>query len=395
MIEGTALRILEPDTAGDVLEAIRDAARNATPLAIEGNGSKAGLGRPVAADTVLRLSGLTGITMYEPDEMVFSARAGTTLEEIEAALSERGQCLGFEPGEIGQLWSAETKATIGGTIAAAINGPRRFAAGAARDHLLGFSAVNGKGEPFKAGGRVVKNVTGYDLPKLAAGSFGTLFAMTELTLRAVPRGAATIVLSIECLTPADALLLLRTVARSPFEPSGLAYVPAEMSSRLGARSQSQTLIRLEGQAEGVKARQAELTQSFAKGARVLDAKLFRLLADVHTLFDSTAPLFRVSIPPSRASEAIDKLSPSSWFADGAGAILWLAFDGLDVRGVDCVHQTVRALDGHATLYRAPDALRERDAFPPLDSATLTLTQQIKHAFDPAKILNPARMYKDV
>jgi glycolate oxidase FAD binding subunit len=390
-----ALRILKPDTADDVRDAVRDAAQNATALAVEGNGSKQGLGRLVETDTTLKLSGLTGITMYEPDEMVVSARAGTTLEEIEATLYARGQCLGFEPGEIGPLWSANAKATIGGTIAAAINGPRRFAAGAARDHLLGFSAVNGKGEPFKAGGRVVKNVTGYDLPKLAAGSFGTLFVMTELTLRAVPRGAAATVLAIECLTPADALLLLRTVARSPFEPSGLAYLPADASSRAGGRSQSQTLIRLEGQAEGVKAREAELMRTWAKGARVLETKLFRALADVHTLFNADLPLFRLSIPPSRASEAIDKLSPTSWFADGAGAILWFAFEQLDAHDIERVHQAARALGGHATLYRAPNALRERDVFPPLDDATLALTRQIKHAFDPAKILNPARMYKDV
>jgi glycolate oxidase FAD binding subunit len=394
-MEGAALRILKPDTASDVLEAIRDAARNATPVAIEGNGSKRGLGRQVSANTILKLSGLTGITMYEPDEMVFSARAGTTLEEIEATLNARGQCLGFEPGEIGQLWSPNAKATIGGTIAAAINGPRRFAAGAARDHLLGFSAVNGKGEPFKAGGRVVKNVTGYDLPKLAAGSFGTLFVMTDLTLRAIPRGAATIVLAIECLAPADALLLLRTVARSPFEPSGLSYLPADMSSRAGERSQSLTLIRLEGQAEGVEARAAELTRTLAKGARVLDAKIFRALADVHTFFDVGLPLFRISIPPSRAIETIDKLAPDSWFADGAGAILWLAFSDLDAHNLEQVHGTARELGGHATLYRAPDTLRDQDVFPPLDKATLALTQQLKRAFDPAKILNPGRMVKDI
>lgn len=388
------LRILKPETAAHVLEAIRDAAKNATPLAIEGNGSKRALGRPDAPGTVLKLSGLTGITMYEPDEMVFSARAGTTLEEIETTLEARGQCLGFEPGEIGPLWSHDGKATIGGTIAAAINGPRRFAAGAARDHLLGFSAVNGKGEPFKAGGRVVKNVTGYDLAKLAAGSFGTLCVMTDLTLRAVPRGVATAVLAIECLAPVDALLLLRTIARSPFEPSGLAFLPAALSPRIGARSQSQTLIRLEGQAEGVKARQAELTRTLAKGARSIDAHVFRALADLHTLFDAELALFRLSLPPARAMEAIDKLSPSSWFADGAGGILWFAFDALDRTGLEQVQRTARELGGHATLYRAPAALRDRDVFPPLDDATLALTRQIKHAFDPAKILNPGRMYNE-
>jgi glycolate oxidase FAD binding subunit len=387
-----ALRILKPDTAADVLDAVRDAAANTTPLAVEGNGSKMGLGRPVDAGIVLKLSGLTGITMYEPDEMVFSARAGTTLEEIETTLAARGQCLGFEPGEIGPLWSANSKATIGGVVAAAVYGPRRFAAGAARDHLLGFSAVNGRGEPFKAGGRVVKNVTGYDLAKLAAGSFGTLFVMTDLTLRAVPRGAITTVLAIDCLAQSDALLLLRTVARSPFEPSGLAFLPAEIAPRLGERAQSLTLIRLEGQADGVAARAAELTSGLAKGARTLDPKLFRTLADVHTLFESGTALMRLSLPPTRAVEAIDKLAPASWFADGAGGTLWLAFADLDAQMLAHVHDTARALGGHATLYRAQETLRQGHVFPPLDEATSALTRQIKHAFDPANILNPGRMY---
>ena len=171
--------------------------------------------------------------MYEPDEMVFSARAGTTLEEIEATLNARGQCLGFEPGEIGPLWSAGREGHDRRHDCRRDQRPAPFRRRRRARSLARLFGVNGKGEPFKAGGRVVKNVTGYDLPKLAAGSFGTLFVMTDLTLRAIPRGAAATVLAIECLAPADALLLLRTVARSPFEPSGLPYLPADISSRAG------------------------------------------------------------------------------------------------------------------------------------------------------------------
>jgi len=143
------MRVLKPDTEDQVVEAIHDAR---APLILEGRGTKQNLGRTVTADTVLRLSGLTGITMYEPDEMVFTARAGTPLAEIEEALAAKGQCLGFEPGNLGKLWNADYGASIGGVVAAAVSGPRRFAAGAARDHLLGFTAVNGEGERFKAGG---------------------------------------------------------------------------------------------------------------------------------------------------------------------------------------------------------------------------------------------------
>jgi len=387
------MRVLKPDTDDQVIEAIRDAK---APLAVEGRGTKAGFGRKVAADTMLRLAGLTGITTYEPDEMVFTARAGTPLAEVEETLAAKGQCLAFEPGEVGKLWQADMGASIGATVAAAIAGPRRFAAGAARDHLLGFVAVNGKGERFKAGGRVVKNVTGYDLPKLAAGSFGTLFAMTELTLRAVPSGTATLVLAREDKDPTAALKTLRAVAGSPFEPSGLVHLSAAVAERLTGAARALTLIRLEGQGEGVDARAAELTRSIAARARAFDrddgAKLFRAVADVHPMFEPTAALWRLSIPPSRAFETITRLNPAAWCADAAGGILWLAF--VDAMDAAHVHATARDLGGHATLYRAGEALTDQ-VFPPLEAPALDLTARVKQAFDPARILNPGRMYKDV
>jgi glycolate oxidase FAD binding subunit len=366
------MRVLKPDTTEAVQDAIIDAFKAQTPLSLEGNGTNRSLGRSTDADTVLKLSGLSGITMYEPDEMVFTARAGTSLAEIEAALAKHNQCLAFEPAGKG--------ATIGGVVAANISGPRRFSAGAPRDHLLGFTAVNGKGERFKAGGRVVKNVTGYDLPKLAAGSFGTLFAMTELTLRALPRGATT-ALAIDDIDPLHALPLLRAVAKSPFEPSGLAYIAAK----------SLALIRLEGEAAGVAARKDELCRTLARGARVLATEegihLFRSLAELVPQLQTTGEFWRLSLPPTRAEEAIAEFKPKAWVADWAGGLLFLE----DPQGA--VHATAAAYGGHATLLRAPTPTD--DPFPPLDPATLALTQRLKHAFDPARILNPARMYKEI
>jgi len=368
------MRLLKPETEAQLVEAVADAFASRMPLALEGNATKRTLGHLVKADTVLKLTGLTGITMYEPDEMVFTARAGTALAEVEAALTKRNQMLAFEP--------AGANATIGGVVAAAVSGPRRFAAGAARDHLLGFHAVNGKGERFKAGGRVVKNVTGYDLPKLAAGSFGTLFAMTELTLRALPRTTSCI-LAIDGLEPGPALRLMRGVAASPFEPSGLSYIAAK----------SLTLIRLEGQADGVAARRDELCRTIARGARVIDAEegahLFRAIADVTPQFGSNTPLWRLSLPPTAAEAAIDRLKPKSWIADWAGGLLLAEFDQAPAN----VHAVAKALGGHATALRTTVPID--DIFAPLDPATLALTQRIKDAFDPANILNPGRMYQEI
>jgi glycolate oxidase FAD binding subunit len=312
--------------------------------------------------------------MYEPEEMVFTARAGTTLAEIEAALAKHNQHLAFEP--------AGPTATIGGIVAAGIAGPRRFAAGAARDHLLGFTAVNGKGERFKSGGRVVKNVTGYDLPKLAAGSFGTLFAMTEVTLRALPKGACT-VLAIEGWTPPQALPLLRAIAGSPLDPTGLAYIA----------SAALTLIRLEGQADGVAARAEEVCRKYARAAHIMDrdeaVAWFRKLAEVETLFAQETMVWRVSLPPSRAEEAIATLKPRNWVADWGAGLLLMEF----ATPGPTIHAMARSLGGHATLIRSPSPVD--DPFPPLDAATMALTARLKEAFDPARILNPGRMYKDI
>ncbi|NOT39051.1 MAG: glycolate oxidase subunit GlcE [Alphaproteobacteria bacterium] len=368
------MRILKPETDDEVVDTITQAFAARTPLCVEGNGTKRTLGHAVKADTVLKLSGLTGITMYEPDEMVFTARAGTPLAEVDAALAKHSQMLAFEP--------AGANATIGGVVAAAVNGPRRFAAGAARDHLLGFTGVNGKGERFKAGGRVVKNVTGYDLPKLAAGSFGTLFAMTELTLRALPR-TTTCVLALDGLEPGPALRLLRGVAASPFDPTGLSYIAAKQLS----------LIRLEGQADGVAARRDELCRTIARGARVMDAEegahLFRSIGEVFPLFSPSASLWRMSIPPTAAEAAINQFNPKGWVADWAGGLLLLEFDRKDAN----VHTVVKALGGHATALRTTAYIQ--DIFTPLDPATFALTERIKDAFDPARLLNPGRMYKDL
>lgn len=368
------MRIQTPETEAEVVEALAAAFAAGKPLAIEGNGTKRTLGHPVNADTVLKLSALTGITMYEPDEMVFTARAGTPLAEVEAALAKQGQMLAFEP--------TGANATIGGVVAAAVSGPRRFAAGAARDHLLGFTAVNGKGERFKAGGRVVKNVTGYDLPKLAAGSFGTLFAMTELTLRALPM-TATCTLAVDGLEPAAALRLLRDVAASPFDPTGLSYVAPN----------ARMLIRLEGQADGVAARRDELCRTIVRNARAIDrgeaAHLFRAIGEVVPMFGAGTSLYRLSIPPTAAEAAIASLKPKSWVADWAGGLLLAEFDEAPAN----LHAVAKAVGGHATALRTAALVDE--VFTPLDPATFALTQRIKDAFDPKRILNPGRMYKDL
>src|SRR5215475_11594069 len=180
--------VLKPRDAQDAAAAIQWALGQSKTLDVMGGGSKRDLGRPTQTDATLDLSGLTGVTLYEPEELVLSARAGTPLAEIEDLLAAHNQELAFEPMDYGPIFGAEERrATIGGTLAANVSGPRRIKAGAARDHFLGATAVSGRGETFKSGGRVVKNVTGYDLCKVLAGSFGTLAAMTDVTVKTLPK----------------------------------------------------------------------------------------------------------------------------------------------------------------------------------------------------------------
>ena len=246
---------LHPRDAKDVEAAVQWALAQKKSLEIVGHGTKRSLGRPAQVDATLDLSGLTGVTLYEPEELVLSARAGTPLAEIEALLDAKAQQLAFEPMDYGPLLGGlPGQQTIGGVLAANMSGPRRIKAGAARDHFLGFSAVSGRGEPFKSGGRVVKNVTGYDLCKLMAGSWGTLAAMTDVTVKTLPRPETEASVLVLGLAPARAADAMAAAMGSSCDVSGAAHLSAELALRASddlAIGHSVTALRLEGVAPSV------------------------------------------------------------------------------------------------------------------------------------------------
>src|SRR6267378_1519815 len=247
---------LRPRDAKDVEGAVQWALAHRKSLEIVGHGTKRSLGQPAQVDATLDLAGLAGVTLYEPEELVLSAGAGTPLSEIEARLDAAGQQLAFEPMDFGPLLGAPARqATIGGVLAANLSGPRRIKAGAARDHFLGVAAVSGRGEVFKAGGRVVKNVTVYDLCKLLAGSWGTLAAMTDVTVKTLPKPETeqtVMVLGLDDATAARAMSAALGV-------SGAAHVPSGVGTRLLAgEARALTAFRLEGEAPSVAHRVAAL-----------------------------------------------------------------------------------------------------------------------------------------
>src|SRR5215467_110592 len=222
---------LKPGDAKDVEAALQWALAEGRALELIGQGSKRAIGRPAQTDITLDLSGLSGVTLYEPEELVLSAKAGTPLAEVEALVASKGQQLAFEPMDYGPILGGPVgRGTIGGALAANLSGPRRIKAGAARDHLLGFSAVSGRGEIFKSGGRVVKNVTGYDLCKLMAGSWGTLAAMTEVTIKVLPKPETEATVLIRGLGPAPAVEAMAAAIGSPCDVSGAAHLPAGVAA---------------------------------------------------------------------------------------------------------------------------------------------------------------------
>src|SRR5213075_796958 len=229
--------ILKPRDGKDAEAAVQWALAEGKTLEVVGHGSKRGLGRAAQWDLSLDLSDLSGVTLYEPAELILSAKAGTPIAEIETLLAANNQELAFEPMEYGPVYGAPPgRGSIGGTLAANLSGPRRIKAGAARDHFLGVTAVSGRGETFKSGGRVVKNVTGYDLCKVLAGSYGTLAVMTDVTVKVLPRAETEQTVLVLGLDDAGAIRAMSAAMGSSNDVSGAAHFPAPVAASLQAEA---------------------------------------------------------------------------------------------------------------------------------------------------------------
>jgi glycolate oxidase FAD binding subunit len=402
---------LKPRDAKDVEAAVQWALAEGKALELIGRGSKRALGRAAQTDLTLDLSALSGVTLYEPEELVLSAKAGTPLAEIEALVAASGQHLAFEPMDYGPILGGRAGgATVGGTLAANLSGPRRVKAGAARDHFLGVSAVSGRGETFKSGGRVVKNVTGYDLCKLLAGSWGTLAAMTEATIKVLPRPETETTVLIRGLEAARAVEAMAAAMGSSCDVSGAAHLPAGVAAivpEVAGTGGAVTALRLEGFAASVSHRQGTLEAllrpfgGLAAIGEPASHALWRAIRDVTPFVGgpNACPLWRVSTAPDRgarlAAMIADKTDARLIF-DWAGGLIWVALEPSDDAGAALVRHAVAATGGHATLVRAPAAVRAAiDVFEPQDAALAALTKRVKEGFDPKGVLNPGRMWAGV
>jgi glycolate oxidase FAD binding subunit len=402
------VEVLAARDADDVAEIVAWAAAGAVPLELRAGASKAHWGRPAAAAHRLDLAAIKGVVTYEPEELVLTARPGTAIGDIEKLLAQRGQELAFEPGDWRPWLGTEGDAeggTLGGVIACNLSGPRRVRAGAARDHFLGCKGVSGRGEAFKAGGRVVKNVTGYDVCKLLAGSHGTLAALTEITVKVLPKGEKTRTVLLFGLDDQAAVAALAQAAGSPHDVSALAHLPAAVARRSGVAyvagaGAAVTAVRVEGTAVSVAYRCRALTDMFARfkveELHSANSQVFwREMRDVAFFAaGNDRVLWRLGVPPASAPAvvaAIASAMPAEYFFDWGGGLIWLSLPP-DASAVHTVRSAVG--EGHATLMRAPPAMRSAvPVFQPEPLALAALSRRVKSSFDPKNILNPGRMFE--
>jgi glycolate oxidase FAD binding subunit len=362
--------------AADVASIVGAATR---PLEPVGGATKRAIGRPVVAD-VLELGALADIVAYEPAELVLTARAATPLAVIDETLAQNAQRLAFEPPDFGRLLGAAPAQTLGGVLAANLAGSRRVTAGAARDHFLGFAGVTGRGESFKAGGKVVKNVTGYDLPKLVAGSWGTLVVLTEATIRVAPAPELDRTLVVASHSVRDSVAIQTAALGSSHDVSAAGFDPARG-----------TMLRIEGFAPSVAARTTALcTQLRVTPDAVLEGadsrRCWHDLASAAALAECNV-VWRIAVPPSEAAAVLERLEPERYLVDWGGGLLFAGFERADASRVRGAFAT-----GHATLLKAPVAVRAvTSVFQPQPAAVAALAARVREAFDPRGILNPGRM----
>ena len=347
------------DISASLQERVESAIAAATPLRLIGGNTKAFYGRDPVGDP-LELAGHQGIVTYEPTELVLTARAGTPVQKIEETLAREGQMLAFEPPRFG------AGATLGGTIACTLSGPRRPYAGAARDFVLGTKVLNGKGEILSFGGEVMKNVAGYDISRLMTGAMGTLGILLEISLKVLPLLETQLTLAQE-LAPAQALDRLHQWGLRPLPVSASCHDGERLFVRLGG-----TPGAVEAARNQIGGEEIELAEAFWHSLREQD----------HPFFQTPGPLWRLSL----ASDAAPETIPGNWLYDWGGAQRWLKTEA----PAEQVREAAQRAGGHASLFRSEG--KRDQAFQPLPDPLMKVHRQLKLAFDPQGIFNPGRMY---
>jgi glycolate oxidase FAD binding subunit len=383
-----AIRTLKPTTPEEVRAIVAEAGAKARRVAVLGAGTKRSIGAMDRVDLALSTARLDRIVDYSPEELVLTVQPGVRVADLQRLTAGKGQMLAFEPPNWTRLLAARGEPTLGGVLAANLSGPRRIRAGAARDHFLGFEAVSGRGEVFKAGGKVVKNVTGYDLMKLMAGSWGTLAVLTEVTIKVVPAPRSETTLLLFGLADVRATEAMGVAMNGPFEVSGAAHLPSHAARARPLKAEMPvTAIRLEGFEASVAARAETLAAALKPHGRTerLEAghsrEFWGQVREVDAFAGDPRPLWRLSLPPAVGWRGPHGL-PGDALYDWAGGLAWLLTEEPAAK----VRAVVASLGGHALCLRGGPP-----GFAPREGPLGELQARVKAAFDPLGVLNPGRM----
>ena len=381
---------------GHDADAVRAANADATPIELRGGGTRRGIGRPVQAAGTLSLSKLDAVALYEPGELTLVMQAGMTIKALTDLLDGENQQLTFEPADYRALLGTGGEPTIGGAIATGASGPRRLRMGSGRDAVLGIRYVNGQGEVLRAGGRVMKNVTGYDIPKLMCGAHGTLGVLTEIGLKVMPKSEVVRTIALTGLSDVDAVRAMSTALRLPCDVSAAAHLPAIIAKELGF-ADAVTLLRVEGFATQADYRIETLRGGLSEFGSVDAVKSDPWVAIRDTMFfagDDRA-VWRISMKATDAPAYVAALREAmdvDVFYDWGGGLVWLACSEGQDAGAATVRNTLAQYGGHATLIRASDTTRAAvPVFQPEEAVVARISAGLKSKFDPAGILNPGRM----
>ena len=406
-----------PNEEKDVADIIKKFYKSNIPIEIIGNGSKSAIGKPLQCSKTLNLSKLDGIVEYLPEELYIKVKAGTKISKIEDELKKNNQELAFEPIDFGYLFSGISNCgTVGGQVACNISGPRRFKVGSTRDHVLGFRAVNGRGEIIKSGGTVVKNVTGYDLSKLICNSFGTLAALTEVTFKTLPSPKETKTLIIHNLDINLAAAYLEKVQSSQNDISGASYLPTEPTCNKCEMNIEKTFklndlkhkgsitaFRLEGSKKSIEERMLNIKKELnisnfeTSELDTLQSKIFWKKIKNLEFFSATKNnVFRIVIPPSECVQLIYELPKNfKFFLDWGGSLIWMEACELSEPIFNSIRKKVVAHKGYVTMIKNSHYLPFVEDVFTIDITKFTISQNIKKSFDPKRILNPGKMYTGI
>lgn len=369
-----------------VVEFVRAARADNAPFEIVAGGTRRAVGRPLGDLPMLDVSGLSGIVKYEPAELIITARPSTPLAEIKAVLGEKNQRLGFDPADWSRLLGSNGVATLAGAASCDASGSGKLRHGGARDSLLGFRAVNGLGESFRGGAKVVKNVTGFDLPKLMCGAFGTLGVLTEMTFRVFPQPQFAVTLCLPDVAPEEGFAALRKIALSALEPAGLAYLPGNMLADAGPGA---ALIKLEGARQPLEEKIALAHGLLGNAMSRIDADPFAAIGSGEKFADIPGDVWRLMIARADAPRLVEELNLRHWLGDWAGAVLWLAADPSEAPRIRAI---AAKANGQAMLLRASAERRASlGLFAPPPPALAALNRSVKAAFDPLSLFNPGRL----